>query len=58
MKEALRRLDISPDEFGSKLVEHLNKTITTKYNHGQSSKFGEKLAIAAMAQRYPGRLTR
>lgn len=54
VNEALRRLDVSRDEFGSKLVEHLNRTITTKYNREQASQLEEKLVIAAMAQALSG----
>ncbi len=54
VKEALRRLDISPDEFNSKLMEHLSKSTSVKYTRVQLAKLGEDLAVAAMSQALAG----
>ncbi|MCL4405484.1 MAG: ATP-dependent Clp protease ATP-binding subunit [Patescibacteria group bacterium] len=48
--EALRRLDVSRDELGAKLVEHLNKSLPVKYNREQIAKLAKKLTLAAALQ--------
>ncbi len=50
VNEALHRLNVSRDEFGSKLVEHLNKSAPSRYTREQLAEMESKLAVAAMSQ--------
>ncbi len=52
--KALQRLEVSRDEFGSKLIEHLSKSLPAKYTNQQLSQMEEKLVLAAALQAISG----
>lgn len=54
VSEALRRLDVSRDEFGAKLVERLNSNLSVRYSREDLSKMAELIAVQAMIQALNG----